>query len=316
MLEGVLGGKFSRVGDSDRELGLKIDLECVPCFLRQTLDAARMATDDVTVHERLTRDVLRLTAELDLSRPPPWVAKLIHERLRELTGVEDPYRAIKSRFNRLAMGVLPRLSDEVNGAADPLVAAAKLTIAANVIDLGITGDLTEEEVHAALNEASAAPTHGDWDAFRREVSAAKEILYLADNAGEIAIDRLLIEQLGPGRVTLAVRGRPVINDATRVDAREVGMYDLVEVIDNGSGVPGTVLDDCSAAFRERFERADLIVSKGQGGYETLSDVDANLFFLFKVKCPVIARYVDLPLGTHAVLQSRCRQAARSGGTPP
>ncbi|MBN2451771.1 MAG: DUF89 family protein, partial [Lentisphaeria bacterium] len=124
--------------------------------------------------------------------------------------------------------------------------------------------------------------------------------YLADNAGEIVLDRLLVDELPAGRVTVAVRGGPILNDATLDDARQAGLCDRVEVIDNGSDAPGTILADCSPKFRRRFAAADLILAKGQGNFETLSEVAAPLCFLLKVKCPVIAGHTGLPLGTQVL----------------
>jgi len=284
-------------------------LDCIPCVLRQSLEAARNATGDARVHEEFLRDVLRMTAEMDLSRPPPFVGQAVHRRLRELTGVKDPYQAAKSHFNHLAMEALPELAAIVRRAPDPLLAAARLSIAANAIDMGVAAALTEAEVRAALHGSPDAPFHGDGRDFSKAVAEATDILYLADNAGEVAVDRLLIEELGPERVTLAVRGAPVLNDATLADAHEVGMPDLVEVIDNGSDAPGTILTDCSPSFRERFKRADLVIAKGQGNFETLSGVEGNLVFLFKVKCPLISRHVGLPLGTHALIHQDGRRAS-------
>ena len=280
---------------------MNIYLDCIPCFVRQSLDAARNATDDVEVHEEIIRHVLRLAAELDLNRPPPWVSRLIHRRLRELTGVADPYQGVKSRYNRLALSMLGELRERVKSSPDPLMAAAEVAMAANVIDLGVKSSLNEVQAAEVLRDAGSIDIHGDVDEFKRRVKEAKNILYLADNAGEIAIDKLLIEVLGPKRVTVVVRGNAVINDATMDDAREVGMCELVQVIDNGSDAPGTILDDCSAEFKEHFLEADLIISKGQGNYETLSGEDANLVFLFKVKCSLIAHHANLPLGVHALL---------------
>ena len=125
--------------------------------------------------------------------------------------------------------------------------------------------------------------------FQAALGRASRILYLADNAGEIVFDRLLIERMPPGKVTVGVRGFPVINDATMKDAEDTGMTELAEVIDNGSDGPGTILDDCSQSFRDRFDEADLIIAKGQGNYETLSEVDKDIYFLLKAKCAVIAR---------------------------
>lgn len=278
-------------------------LDCIPCLVRQSLEAARIVTDDETIHEQVMRFVLRTTAALDMEQPPPAVGQIIHRKLREITGVDDPYREAKSGFNRVVMELLPDLAAQVRRAPQPLLAATRLAIAANVIDLGATGTLTQADALAALRDTFNGPFHGDWSEFRKAAAEATDILYLADNAGEIAVDRLLIEELGPERVTVAVRGGAVINDATLADAHEVGLHDLVEVIDNGSDAPGTILDDCSMSFRRRFAEADLIVSKGQGNFETLSHAEGNLFFLFKVKCPLVARHVGLPNGTQALVQS-------------
>lgn len=258
-------------------------------------------TDEPAVHERIVRDVLRMAAELELDRSPPFVGQHIHRRLRELTGASDPYREAKRHFNRLAMEALPELRILVQNAKDPLLMAATLAVAANAIDMGVESAITEADVRNALRGPSVDAIRGDWDAFRAAAEKATDILYLADNAGEIAIDRLAIEALGPARVTLVVRGSPVLNDATALDAHEVGLDQVVAIIDNGSDAPGTILDDCSPAFRQRFERADLIIAKGQGNFETLSGTSENVAFWFKVKCSVVAGHSGFPLGTHVLL---------------
>jgi hypothetical protein len=132
--------------------------------------------------------------------------------------------------------------------------------------------------------------------FKDAINAAEKILYLADNAGEIVFDRLLIEQLPIEKVTVVVKGFPVINDATMEDAMLAGLPRIVEVIDNGSDAPGTILESCSQQFRDCFNNSDLIIAKGQGNYETISDVDKNIFFILKAKCPVIARDIGCKVG--------------------
>ena len=285
---------------------MKTCLDCIPCFLRQSLEAARGVSEDIRVHEQLVREVLHMMGELDLDQSPPVVVQLIHRRLRELTGVEDPYRAAKSRFNCLAMEALPELTDIVRKAEDSLLEAAKCAVAANAIDMGTSIAITEAEVRTALRGLPNERVHGDWGKFREAAADATDILYLADNAGEIAVDRLVVEELGRQRVTMAVRGAPVLNDATQTDAQEVRMHDLVEVIDNGSDAPGTILGDCSESFRRRFDRAQLIISKGQGNFETLSGTATNIAFWFKVKCPLVSRQIGLPLGAHALLPPGAR----------
>lgn len=280
---------------------MNIHLECIPCFVRQGLEAAQNVTSDAGTQERIVREALRRTAELDFARTPPAMGQAIHRLVRELTGAQDPYAEAKSRSNQLVLGVLPELRGMVRKASDPMLAAAALTIAANAIDMGVACTPSEADILESLRSAPQGLGNEAWERFRHRAESAARILYVADNAGEIVADGLLIEELGPDRVTLAVRGAPVLNDATLADAREAGLLDLVKVIGNGSDAPGTILDDCDSGFRKRFAEADLIIAKGQGNFETLNSVDAPLVFLLKVKCPVIARLVGLPMGTHALL---------------
>lgn len=272
-------------------------LECVPCFLRQSLDACRMVTDDPVVHEQVLRETLRLVAEMPFERPPPWMGQRIHKLLREATGNRDPYAEVKRRSNALALALYPVLKKHVRGSSDAFATAVGLAIAGNVIDFGCRNQVDDDEVrkavedamHFPLNEAAVADLH-------QAIEGARDILYLADNAGEIVFDRLLIEQMPQDRVTLVARGGPVINDATREDVEAAGLDSLVPVIDNGSDVPGTILESCSAAFRARFAQCDLVIAKGQGNYETLEGEDQNIFFLLKVKCPVIAGDIGCDIG--------------------
>jgi uncharacterized protein with ATP-grasp and redox domains len=280
---------------------MKTALDCIPCLLRQALDAARMATADSGLHERLIRGVLAEASQIDYGKAPPVIAQRIHRRLRDISGVDDPYRDAKACFNRMALEIYPGLEARVSAAADPFTMAVRMAIAGNIIDLGVNGALTEDEACGAIDRVLSEPFVGDNDALKAAAGKAGTILYLADNAGEIVFDRLLIQRLGGARTTLAVRGHAIINDATRADAAAAGLHDICEVIDNGNDAPGTLLEGCSDMFRRRFEAADLIIAKGQGNYETLSDVPADIFFLFKVKCPVIAEHVGQPVGTQVLL---------------
>ena len=276
---------------------MKIYLDCIPCFVRQALDSARLATDDEQIHEMVVREVLRLTGDLDMSQSPPAIGQQIHRLIRNLVSSDDPYHKIKRRFNNLALKLYSELRKQIVSSSDRLETAIRLAIAGNIIDFGVNSSVNESDLHKAISESLTA----DFDnvqlkSFRDAIGQAGEIFYLADNAGEIVFDRLLIEQLPIEKVTVVVKGRPVINDATMEDANVAGLTRIVEVIDNDSDAPGTILESCSQRFRERFEETDLIVAKGQGNYETLSDIDKNIFFILKAKCPVIARDLGCEVG--------------------
>jgi uncharacterized protein with ATP-grasp and redox domains len=282
---------------------MRMYLDCIPCIIHQALGAARMVSADPAVHERVLRETLRWAGEMNMNQPAPVTVQRIHRLLRETTGAKDPYRDAKEHQNRTALALLPELRRRIEAAADPLTTALRVAIAGNAIDMAANGNVTGLDVRKAVTQALTEPVVENPGGFRSAVAEAERILYLTDNAGEIAFDRLLIEQLIPTRVTVAVRGSPVINDATMADARVVGLPEIVEVIDNGSDAPGTLLDDCSPEFKRRFTEADLVLAKGQGNYETLSDGPRDIFFLFKVKCSVIAAHAGVPIGTHVLTRT-------------
>ena len=289
---------------------MKTFFDCIPCFIRQALDSARLATPDEAVQERVVREALRAGAEMDLRQTPPAMAQHIHRAIREFAGQGDPYREIKDWSNRMALTLYPTLRTRVEDSNRPMETAIRLVIAGNVIDFGVNSHLSETQVRESITHALSAPLEGDVEEFCSALSGADRILYLADNAGEIVFDRLLIEQLPPGKVTVAVKGFPAINDATLADAEAAGIHQVAEVIENGSDAPGTILDDCSESFRDRFDKADLVVAKGQGNYETLSEVDKDIYFLLKAKCPVIARDIGCQEG--AMILERSKSMAASG----
>jgi len=284
---------------------MRIFLDCIPCFVRQALDSARLATDDEQIHEQVVRETLRLAADLDIGQSPPAIGQQIHRLIRKLIDNDDPYRRIKKQFNNLALKLYSGLRKQIVSSDDRLETAVRLAIAGNIIDFGVKTSLTESD----LKETIAQSLNGHFNnnqiqEFKDVVMTAEKILYLADNSGEVVFDRLLIEQLPYEKITVVVKGTPVINDATMEDANVAGLTRIVEVIDNGSDAPGTILESCSEEFRRRFAEADLIIAKGQGNYETLSDSDKNIFFILKAKCPVIASDLGCEVGDMILQRSK------------
>lgn len=279
-------------------MSMKVFHDCIPCLVKQALKASRMATADRGVHEDVLRQVLRMAAELPFSTCPPLLAREIHRIVREKSGNPDPYRSVKERFNREALALYEGLKKRVKESGRPFETAVRLAIAGNIIDFAPASrpeDIClEETIEDALTRELAVD---DISRMEQDTALAERILYLADNAGEIVFDRILIEEMPTDRLTVGVRGRPVINDATMEDAEAVGLTGIVKVIDNGSDAPGTILEICSDSFTRCFEEADLVIAKGLGNYETLSNLSGkNLYFLFKAKCPVLAEDIDCEQG--------------------
>jgi len=283
---------------------MKTFSDCIPCLVRQTIDSLRETTDDELIEESIIRDVLRELSGFDFCRSPAAMAQSIHRRIRAATGVADPHSEKKRRLNDMALRLYPVFARRVEQSADPLELAARLAIAGNIMDLGVKSNLDENEMIAAFDECLELKLHtGAVAEFAESIHRAKTILYLADNSGEIVFDRLLIEQMPREKITAAVRGAPIINDATLEDAEYVGLAQIVRVVGNGSDSPGTILDDCSESFRELFDRAEMIVAKGQGNYETLAGSERPIHYLLRVKCAVIARDLQLPVGSLVLRRS-------------
>ncbi|MBN2401681.1 MAG: DUF89 family protein [Spirochaetes bacterium] len=282
---------------------MKLKLDCVPCLVRHSIEAARFVSSDESFQKVIVDSVLSTLLNTDLSQSPPALAKLIHRRIREISGIADPYKEAKRKFNALASSMIEGLKIQINRSPNPLHSTVKLAIAGNIIDSGAKTGLSEKDITDTINSVFSETVMGDIDEFIKNVLKAKDILFLADNAGEIFFDSLLIEKLGHPNIILAVRGYPVINDATIEDAAAAGLHKIVNIIENGSDAPGTVLEECSEDFRRHFAQADLVIAKGQGNYETLSDEKKNIYFLLKIKCPVIAEHTGFPVGSNAIIRS-------------
>ncbi|MEW5801399.1 MAG: ARMT1-like domain-containing protein [bacterium] len=277
---------------------MRTSLNCFPCFIHQTLNALEMLGAEGCVRERVLREVLHHSSKISLFDPPPAMGKVIHDLIQKECRVPDPYRDVKERFNRLALALYPDLAKKVRNSPDPLDTAVRLAIAGNIIDFGIHTRLQMSQVHQSIKAALDASLEPSvFRLFRQSVKEAGRILYLGDNAGEIVFDRLLIEILPHEKITFAVKGGPIINDALKEDAEFAGLTDLVPVIDNGANAPGTILNLCSPEFVRTFHQADLVIAKGQGNFESLNDSPKRIFFLLKAKCSVVAEHVGCEMNS-------------------
>ena len=278
---------------------MKTYLDCYPCFLRQALEAARQSGADETQQRDILNGTLDVLRAVDPASTPPEIGDMIHRMVREETGTADPYQQAKSTATRQALALYPRLKALVSEARNPLGTAVRLAIAGNIIDLAPVGEYDLwGTVERVLDQPFAIQ---DSTAFEEALANAEAVLYLADNAGETVFDRVLIETLDLP-VTYAIKGGPILNDATGNDAVEAGLDQVSELVSTGSDAPGTVLHRCSHDFRRRYHEAQVIIAKGQANYETLSGEGDRLFFLLQAKCPVMAGDVGVPMGSIVLKQ--------------
>ncbi len=268
---------------------MKAELECIPCIIKQAYNTANRATNDPAI----VRKILNLTAdyvkELKLNQTPADSSNFAYKITSKVTGIADPYREEKKKFNDLCLLMVPELNNMIKTSEDPLYSAIKVAIFGNLIDLGIGLKFDiERDMKNMFKDPFAVDDYQEFKAMLD--SGRKKILYLGDNAGEVVFDRLLVERVKDEHdVTFVVKRGPVINDATIEDARYVGMTDIVKVIDTGSDGIGVQWSSVSEEFVNSYKSADIIISKGQGNFETMSDKPVNSFFLLWAKCDCVAR---------------------------
>lgn len=278
---------------------MNVVLDCIPCYLKQamnTLAQTELAEDKA---REVMHEILPLIPQLDPKGTPAENSTIILWKINELLGMNDPFARAKSESNELALKLLPYLRERIQKSNDPLYTALQVSVAGNIIDMGIFKDF---DVETSLQEALEKKfARDEYSSFRAQLKEARHVMILGDNSGEIAFDILLAEQLKNlgVMVTYVVKDRPILNDATREDAERVGMAEVASVMTNGSGFLGTVLKDCSEEFKKAFAKADLVISKGQANYESLEstrEAGSKTYFLLRAKCEVVAKSLGVKLG--------------------
>jgi len=277
---------------------VKVHLECIPCLLRQALEATKMSTTDEVVRENSLREAAIYLLNEKWTKILPELGTNVHRIVKRVTGNIDPYNQLKEKCNYMALELYPKLKVIVENSEDPLLAAVKVAIAGNVIDFGpkVTINLENEVKNVLYNELAI----NDIDQLKESFLKSGRVLYLADNAGETVFDRILIEELLKRNVevTYAVKDAPILNDATFRDAEIAGITEMAKVMSIGTDCTGVLFKECSKKFLEEFDNSNLVISKGQGNYESLNDIKhKEIFFLLKIKCPIIAEDVEVETGS-------------------
>jgi hypothetical protein len=259
-----------------------------------------MATDDEDIHRRVLNSVASIIPDLPFDVTPPEIAQHVYAIVADISGNNDPCHEAKRRDNQLALSLYPHFKEAVTNSSDSLLAASKLAIAGNPMDLGPQSSYSYSDLDSIAELALVSPLDiDDYEEFKRNVENASHILYLGDNAGEIVFDRILIEELRQIKdfeIYFVVKEKPIINDATLHDAIFTGIDKVAKIVSSGCSAPATILSQCSRGMIELYQSADIIIAKGQGNYESLSNEAKNIFFLLKAKCPVIAKLLGINVG--------------------
>ena len=282
---------------------MKTEPECISCFFSQlarTCETYEVGRDEQL---KLFKDFSRRIGDMDFDLSPPELSKHVADLLREKLGLEDPFHSVKKMENERALEMLPEIKHIIDNSNDPLEMAVRFATASNVIDYGLPELLGLK--HALDDLALKDFKVFDIDIMKDRINKSKKILIIGDNTGEIIFDRLMLEKL-PSNVeyTYAVRSKPILNDSLREDAIFAGIDQYAKIIDSGSTIPGTVLTQCTEEFINTYNTADLIISKGQGNFETLVDESKPIIYLFVVKCNAVASMLNLPKASFMLMSNK------------
>jgi uncharacterized protein with ATP-grasp and redox domains len=230
---------------------------------------------------------------------PPQFSEKIYQLFYEQSGNFDPYKSLRKQQNDFILERLEFFSTMIKNSNNPLKEAAFLSLAGNIIDFGSEESPDIESIFSQIKDRDLRIN--DFTEFTRRLKTSKSLLYLADNAGEAVFDRLFIEEIirfnKNIKITIGVRSKPAINDILLEDARYIGLQNLGNLIQTGSSLAGTLLSSTTKEFKQIYHSSNLIISKGQGNFETLEAEPEDILYIFKIKCRIIAKYTHTPKGS-------------------
>ena len=278
---------------------MDISYECGPCFLRQAREALDLSTDDENVKMQVMEEIFKfLSTTFKAGTNSNSTGSSMHKIIKQKTGCMDPYYKEKVEGNEIALKYLPEVK-KILDADDSLENYVKIAIIGNILDFGsfTLDDDIEGVIKSSLKKDLAVK---DIEEFENSLKTHDKVLYLVDNTGEIVFDKLLLAKLKEYDldITIAVKSEPILNDATRVEALDVGLDEFGKLVEIGAGTVGYVDSEISDEFRQIFDDHEFVISKGMGNYEGLTEIDLSkkdIYFLLCVKCNTIARHIGANL---------------------
>lgn len=277
---------------------MKTSLMCMECNVKQIVKLAELLHANNDKQELAVKRIFKELSGVSFELSNPEIMGTITWRIiTEVFGNEDPYKETKIFYNQKLLDVYEDVQKVIDGSDNPLDTALKIAVIGNVIDFGARHKFDSNSVFEMIKKVDDIQFAID---SRKELllqlEDCKQLLYIGDNCGEIVLDKLLIKTIKERypniKIYFGVRGAPIINDVTSADAKQVNMAEVAEVISSEAMFPGTILHKSSKEFQKVFRESDIVLAKGQGNFESLSDVKRKgLFLILLVKCSYIAKNI-------------------------
>ncbi len=283
-----------------------IEPECLVCIYNQALKTSKLIGCDKENIKEILNDTNNIFTKYDFNVTPPFVVKDVYHNISKKTDTKDPLESIKEKSTKEALKYVDFIWNKIKNSDDELLSAIRASIAGNVIDFGAKVQFDLKETIEEIFEKKFGVF--DYEELKKDLNSARNIMLVGDNAGEHVFDKILLQVLKnkyPNKeFVYVVRGKPVINDVTLKEAKEIGINEICEIVDSGVDTPGLDIKRANESFLKRFYETDLILAKGMGNYETLYGNNLqNSYFLFKIKCDVIAKSLEKEVGDIALLKN-------------
>lgn len=271
---------------------MRIHDKCLPCVVNQVIKVADITGIDNK--EELLREAFTYLSKMDFGTTTPEIIGEIFDMIKRYTNNPDPYKEIRNYYNALFLKLLPEFERKLEQTENPFQSAIRYAIVGNIIDFNPVHNTLLEDIYDYFEKAEELELEIDDSlALMEDVLNAKNVLYLGDNCGEICMDKILLKKIKElnrnVNLSFGVRGKPVVNDSIAEDAYFVGIDEYAEIVENGDGSLGTVLNRTSPEFKAVYKKADVVIAKGQANYECLSEERKTVYFLLMTKCDVIAK---------------------------
>lgn len=282
--------------------------ECVKCLLSKQLERC---PEEAPLDKKVDymQKVLRIIADAPESTSAPVLVRGMYDLQKEMFGIYADFAEVKSKFNSLMLKLEDSLWDDIRAAKDPLERAVQYAMIGNYIDFAALKNVDESTLLSFLDRASEENvSQVELDSLKEDLLKGRELVYLLDNCGEVVTDKLLMrlikERYPQVHITAMVRGGEVMNDVTRVDAREVNLESVATIADSGCNIAGISLSDISSEAKAVIDGADIIIAKGQGNFETLHQCGKNIYYIFMCKCTMFMKRFALPQFSGVLINER------------
>jgi len=277
---------------------MNINLECIYCTIKKADSIFSKYEKNEEKKLQFMKKIFSMIGNVADDDTAPFLSAKIMKLLSDELQLGDIYYKIKKEYNHFLLSMEENILKHIDNSEDKLLAALKYAMVGNFIDFGAMDKVDMDQLKEFIENA---PKQGIdlkvYKKFLEELESIKKIAYIVDNAGEIVFDKIfisIIQELYPKiNISVVVRGKPIYNDATILDAEEIDLVKMVNVIENGTDIPGTQLNKINRKSREIIDNADLIIAKGQGNFETLFGCDKNIYYIFLCKCDLFVNRFNM-----------------------